>query len=171
MVVTTPTMFAATREATSSTAPRVRSPLSRLSLHPLFRRLRSANSSSGIRPDDGVGTLSWAISRALTRARVGAALGCPAEGIQSMRVQAASTERAFTCHDASLSDVRRAEAVSTTAVVNAGENSTLGADAFHATLPLKKAASPRRCRWDATSRGRVEGEGEAVVPAAADATD
>ena len=83
-----------------------------------------------------------------------------------MRVQAASTEKASTCHDAGLSDVRRAEAVSTTAVANAGENSTLGADAMHATLPLKKAASPGRGRWDATPCGRVEGVGAAVVPAA-----
>ena len=63
-----------------------------------------------------------------------------------MRVQAASTERASTCHDASLSDVRRAEAVFTTAVANAGDNSTLGAGAMHATLPLKQAASRGRGR-------------------------
>ena len=107
-----------------------------------------------------LGASSWAISRALTRARVGAALICPAYGVQYMRVQAASTERASTCHDAGLSDVRKAEAVSTTAVANAGENSrTLGADAMHATLPLKKAASPGCGRWDATPCGRVEGEG------------
>ena len=59
-----------------------------------------------------------------------------------MRVQAASTERASTCHDAGLSDVKLANAVFTTAVANAGENSTLRADAIHATPLLKKVASP-----------------------------
>ena len=88
-----------------------------------------------------------------------------------MRVQAASTERASTCHDAGLSDVRRAQAVSTTAVANAEEASTLGADAMHATMPLKKASFPGRGRWDATPCGRDEGEGAAVAPAAVDATD
>ena len=93
------------------------------------------------------------------------------KGVQSMRVQVASTKRASTCHDAGLSDVRRAEAVSTTAVANAGESSTLGADAMHATLPSKRASSPGRGRWDATPCGRVEGEGAVIAPAAADATD
>ena len=54
-----------------------------------------------------------------------------------MRVQAASTERASACRNAGLADVRRAEAVSTTTVANAGKNSTLGADAMHSALPLK----------------------------------
>ena len=40
-----------------------------------------------------------------------------------MRVQAVSTERASAYRDAGPSDVRRAEAVSTTAVANAGEKS------------------------------------------------
>ena len=89
-----------------------------------------------------------------------------------MRAQAASTERASTCHDAGLADVKRAQAVSTTtAVANAEENSTLGADAMHATMPLKKASFPGRGRWDATPCGRDEGEGAAVAPVAADATD
>ena len=88
-----------------------------------------------------------------------------------MRVQAASTTRASTCHETGLSDVRRAEAVSTTTVANAGDNSTLGADAMHATLPLKKAASPGRGRWDAISCRRVECEWTAVAPVAADATE
>ena len=88
-----------------------------------------------------------------------------------MRRQAAFTERASTCHDAGLSDVRRGEAVSTPAVANAGENSTLGADHMHATMLLKKAAPPGRGRWDATPCGRVECEGAAVAPAAADAAD
>ena len=56
-------------------------------------------------------------------------------------------------------------------VANAGENSALGAEAMHATLPLKKAASPGRGRWDTTPCGRIEGEGAAVVLAAADATN
>ena len=88
-----------------------------------------------------------------------------------MRVQAASTERASTCRDAGLSVVRRTEAVSTTAIASAVENTTLGADAMHAMLFLKKASSPGRGRWDATPCERVEGEGAAEVPATADATD
>ena len=88
-----------------------------------------------------------------------------------MRVQAASTERAYACRDAGLSDVRRAQAASTTAVANAEEKSTLGADAMHATLPLKKTSFPGRGRWDATPCRRVEGPRAAVAPAAADATD
>ena len=67
--------------------------------------------------------------------------------------------------------MRRAEAVSTTAVANAGESFSLGADAMHATLPMKKVGSPGRGRWVATPCGRVEGDGAVVVPAAADATD
>ena len=59
----------------------------------------------------------------------------------------------------------------TTAFANAGENSTLGADAVYATLPLKKAASPGRGRCYATPYGRVEGKEAAVAPAAADPTD
>ena len=58
-----------------------------------------------------------------------------------MRAQAVSTERASTCHDAGLSDVRKAEAVSTTAVPNAGENSTLGADAMR-DAALNKGGVP-----------------------------
>ena len=87
-----------------------------------------------------------------------------------MRVQAASTERASAHRDAGLFDVRRAQAVSATAVTNA-EKSTLGADAMHATLPLEKASFPRHGRWDATPCGRDEGEGAAVASAAAGATD
>ena len=63
-----------------------------------------------------------------------------------MRAQAASTKRASACRDAGPSDVRRAEAVSTTTVADTEENSTLGADAMHATPPLKKASSPGRGR-------------------------
>ena len=88
-----------------------------------------------------------------------------------MRVQATSTGRGSACRDAGLSDVRRAQAVSTAAVANAVKKSTLGADAMHVTLPLKKASFPGRRRWSATSCGRVEGEGAAVALAAADATD
>ena len=87
-----------------------------------------------------------------------------------MRVQAASTERTSACRDVGLSDERRAQAVSTTAVANA-EKSALGADAMHTTMPLKKASFPGRGRWDASPCGRDEGEGAAVAPAAADATD
>ena len=75
------------------------------------------------------------------------------------------------CRDASLSDERRAQAVSTTAVANAEEKSTLGADAMHATMPLKKASFPDRGRWDATPCGRDKGERAAVAPTEADATD
>ena len=71
-----------------------------------------------------------------------------------MRVQAASTEMGSTCRDAGLSNVRRAEAVCTTAVANAGENSTVGAGAIHATVPLKMAASPGRGRWGSSSCSR-----------------
>ena len=88
-----------------------------------------------------------------------------------MRVQAAFIERAPACGDAGLSSMRKAEAVSTTAVANAGENSNLDADAMHATLPLKKASSPGRGRSETTPCGRVEGEGAAVASAAADAAD
>ena len=88
-----------------------------------------------------------------------------------MRVQAASTERTSAYRDTGLSDARRAQAVSTTAVANAEEKSTLGADAMHATMPLKKASFLGRGRWDATPCGRDEGEGSAVAPIAADATD
>ena len=87
------------------------------------------------------------------------------------RVQAASTERTSACRDAGLSDERRAQAVSTTAVANAEEKSTLDADAMHTTMPLKKASFPGRGRWGATPCGRGEGKGAAVAPAAADATD
>ena len=61
--------------------------------------------------------------------------------------------------------------MSTTAVANAQEKSTLGADAMHATTPLKKASFPGRGRWDATLCGRDEGKGATVAPAADDATD
>ena len=88
-----------------------------------------------------------------------------------MRAQAASTERASSCRDTGLSDVRRAEAVSTTSVANAEVNSTNRRRHMHATLPLKNTSSPGRGRRDATPCGRVEGEGAAVAPAAADATD
>ena len=88
-----------------------------------------------------------------------------------MRVQAAFTERASACRNAGLSGMRKAEAVSTTAVANAKENSTLDADAMHATLSLKKASSPGRGRSEATPCGRVEGKGVAVASAAADAAD
>ena len=66
--------------------------------------------------------------------------------------------------------MRRAEAVSTTAVDNAGKKSTVDADAMHATLPLKKASSTGRGRCDATTCRRVEGEGAAVTPTVAYAT-
>ena len=75
------------------------------------------------------------------------------------------------CHDAGLSDERRVQAVSTTAVANADEKSTIGADAMHATIPLEMASFRGRGRWDATPCGRGESEGVAVAPAAADATD
>ena len=88
-----------------------------------------------------------------------------------MRVQVASTERTFAYRDAGHSDARKAQAVFTTAVANAEENSTPGADAMRATMPLKKASFLGRRRWDATPWGRDEGEGAAVAPAAADATD
>ena len=88
-----------------------------------------------------------------------------------MRVPAASTERASTYHDAGLSDVRRAQAVSTIAVAIAEEKSFLGADAMHATMPLKKASFSGRGRWDATPCGRDEGKRTAVTPVAADVTD
>ena len=67
--------------------------------------------------------------------------------------------------------MRRADVVSTTVVANARENSTLGEDTMHATLPVKSMSSPGCCHPDATPCGRVEGEGTAVAPAAADATD
>ena len=79
--------------------------------------------------------------------------------------------RTSACRDAGLSDGRRAHAASSTAVANAEEKYTLGADAMHATMPLKKASLPGRGRWDATPCGRDEGKGAAVSPAAADATD
>ena len=75
------------------------------------------------------------------------------------------------CHDAGLSEVRKAEPVPTTAVANVKENSTLGADAMHAMLPFKTAASLGRSRLDAAPFGRGKGEGGAVAPAAGDATD
>ena len=117
------------------------------------------------------GSSLWAISRALTRASVGATLVCIAKGVQSTRAQAASTESTSACRDAGLSDERRAQAISTTAVANDDEKCTLGADAMHATMLLKKSSFPGRGRWDATPCGRDEGEGAAVAPAAADATD
>ena len=55
-----------------------------------------------------------------------------------MRVQADSTERTSAYYDAGFSDARRAQAIYTTAVANA-EKSTLGDDATHATMSLKKA--------------------------------
>ena len=79
--------------------------------------------------------------------------------------------RASMCRDPGISDVRRAEAVSTIAVANAGEDSTVGADAMYPMLLLKKASSPGRGRCDAAPCGRVKGEGGAVAPAAADAND
>ena len=88
-----------------------------------------------------------------------------------MRAQAASTERTSACRDAGLCDARRVQAVFTTAVVNAEEKSTLGADAMRVTMPLKKASFPGRGRWDATPCRRDEGQGAAVAPAAADSTD
>ena len=88
-----------------------------------------------------------------------------------MRIQADSTERTSAYRVAGLSDARRAQAVSTTAVASAEEKSTLGADAMHATMTLKKASFQGRGRWDAAPCGRDEGEGVAVAPIAADATD
>ena len=75
------------------------------------------------------------------------------------------------CRDAGLSDGRRAQDVFTTAVANAEDKPTLGADAMRATMPLQKASLPGRGRWDATPCGRDEGKGAAVAPAAVDATD
>ena len=75
------------------------------------------------------------------------------------------------CHDAGLSDEKRVQAVSTTAVANAEELSTLGADAMHATIPLEKASFRGRGRLVATPCGPDESEGIAVPPAAADVTD
>ena len=49
------------------------------------------------------------------------------------------------------------QAVSTTAVANAEEKSTLGANAMHATMPLKKASFTGRGRWDAIPCGRDRG--------------
>ena len=40
---------------------------------------------------------------------------------------------------------------------HAEEKSTLGADAMHATKPLKKASFPGRGRWDTTPCGRANG--------------
>ena len=40
----------------------------------------------------------------------------------------------------------RVQAASTTAVANAEEKFTLGADAMHKTMPLKKASFPGRGR-------------------------
>ena len=83
-----------------------------------------------------------------------------------MRAQAASTERASAYRNACPSDVRRAEAVFTTAVANSEENSTLASDAMHWTPPLKR----RRPR-DVVAGMRVEDEGAAVAPAHADPTE
>ena len=58
--------------------PRVRFPHSRLLLRRCFPRLRSASFSSGVGQTTTSGASSWAIRRALTRARVGAALVYPA---------------------------------------------------------------------------------------------
>ena len=88
-----------------------------------------------------------------------------------MRAQAASTNRASACRDAGLSDVKRAEAVSTTTVGNTEENSTLGADAMRATLPLKKASSPGRGRQDVSPCVCVEYEWAVAAPATAGETD
>ena len=82
-----------------------------------------------------------------------------------MRAQAAYSERASLYRDAGLSDVWRAEAVSTTAAANVEKNSTIGADAMHAMLPLKKNSSPGRGCWEATTC--VEQEGAAIAPVAA----
>ena len=65
---------------------------------------------------------------------------------------------------------RRTDGVFTTAVANYEENSTLGSDAMHSMLLLKKASSPGRGRWDGTPYVRVEDEGGALAPGAANAT-
>ena len=57
--------------------------------------------------------------------------------------QALSTEIApASCSDAFLTDARRAEAGSTTAAASSEEIPTLGSEAVHATLPVRKASSP-----------------------------
>ena len=66
------------------------------------------------------------------------------------------------CSDAFLTDVRRAEAVSTTAAENSEENSTLGQEVMHATLPLRKPSSPGLLLREPTPCWRVKSEGAAV---------
>ena len=88
-----------------------------------------------------------------------------------MWAQAASTKRVYVGRNAILSAVRSTEAVFTTAASNAGENSTLGADLMHAMLPMKKASSSGRGRWDATPCGRDQGNGAAEAHTAVDATN
>ena len=87
-----------------------------------------------------------------------------------MRAHAASLKGASACSNACYSDERRTDGVFTTAVANSEENSTLGSDAMHSMLLLKKASSPGRGRWDGTPCVRVEDEGGALAPGAADAT-
>ena len=86
-----------------------------------------------------------------------------------MWAQASSTKRVSAGRNAILSAVRSAEAVSTNAVANAGENSTLGADAMHAMLPIKQASSPGRGRWDATPCERDQGNWAVVARTAVEA--
>ena len=151
--------------------PRLRSPRSRLSLRRCFPRFRSANSSSGVRPNDRVGVLVVGYQHGLHEGKGRGGSRLSSIGRLSTRAQAASTERTSACRDAGLSDERRAQAVSITAVANAKDKSTLGANTMHPTMPLTRASLPGRDRWDATSCGRDDGDGAAVAPAEADATD
>ena len=76
-----------------------------------------------------------------------------------MRTQTGSTEKASTYRDAGLSGMRRAEGVCITTVANAGANYILGADAMHATLPLKRASSQGRGPSEATPSGASKARG------------
>ena len=60
--------------------------------------------------------------------------------------------------DERLTDVRRAEAFSTTAVRSSAENPSRAAEAMYETLPSKKASSPSRSDREWTCCTRV-GEG------------
>ena len=155
MLVATPNIFATPTVGISAVATVAASLFSPVSFRQLFLRDLVKRQGRGLR-------LGYQQGLNEGKGRGGSSLS--GKSVQSMQVQAASTERASACLDAGLSHVRRAQAVSITAVANA-EKSTLGADAMHATLP------PGRGRWDATPCGRDEGQGAAIAPAAADATD
>ena len=73
-----------------------------------------------------------------------------------MQAQVLSTWSASApCIDSFLTDARRAEAVSTTAAANSEEISTLGSEAMHATLPLRKTLPPGQFGDDAFLTGSV----------------